>query len=447
MEVNDLGESSPQEAHILRKVTNRLVWFLFAIAIAMYLDRINVAFAALTMNKALGLTSAAYGLNLTFFSIGYIVSEIPSNMLMARFGARIWLPRIMITWGAASLVTLFATDAWSLYGFRFLVGLAEGGFLPGVFLYLSYWFPDNKRARVTSTFLMAQPVTLVLGAAVSGLILDMDGIGGLAGWRWLFLIEGLPSVILGLLAFFVLTGRPQEANWLSESEKTVLQAAIDRQDITKSTLQSGNFGQVLMNPRVLLLGVAYFGMPVSLASYVNWSPQIVHAVLANYSFSSLGVISAIPPLSTALFMLFWSSSSDRRMERTWHVVIPLVMAMAGWGLVIVAREPLAQLVGLTLSCAGTFSAQGIFFPFVTAGLSRDVRPVGLAVVSVIGIVGAGGRPPVVGLLRDLTGGFTAGLAFVIGTLLLSCVVFLVLAQQRAAPEAAAAEPELIATAG
>ena len=440
-------DTASEEARVVGKVRNRLIWFLFVIAVAMFLDRINVAFAALTMNRDLGLSAAAYGLNVTFFSIGYILSEIPSNMLLARYGAKIWFPRIMITWGLASIATMFAVDAWSLYGIRFLVGLAEGGFLPGVFLYLSYWFPENRRARMTSTILMAQPITLVLAATVSGFILDMDGVAGLAGWRWLFLLEGLPSIVLGVVAFFVLTSKPRDAQWLSQSEQETLQEAIDRQDVARSTVHAGSFTQMVRNPAVLLMGLAYFGMPISLSAFVNWSPQIVRAVLASHSFSFVGIVAAIPPLCTVLFMPFWSCSSDRRMERTWHVVIPLLMAIAGWALVITASEPIIQLAGLSLSCTGSFAAQGIFFPFVTARLPRTMRPVGLAVISVIGIIGAAISPLIIGLLKDLTGNFAAGLLFVIGALFMSGLVFLILSRFTPAPKPDVMAQEFTAAAG
>ncbi|HEY7820503.1 MAG TPA: MFS transporter, partial [Vicinamibacteria bacterium] len=217
----------PSPEPVIRKVSRRLIPFLFLLYVFAYLDRINIGFAALAMNRDLGLTATMFGIANTIFYVGYMLFEIPSNIALARFGARIWIPRIMITWGIASTATMLAASPTSLYLIRFFVGVAEAGFVPGVLLYLTYWFPPSHRARANAVFMVAMPVTIAFGASISGLVLEgLDGAFGMAGWRWLFLVEGLPSIVLGVIAAFYLTSRPAEARWLTPEEKSVLEASL-----------------------------------------------------------------------------------------------------------------------------------------------------------------------------------------------------------------------------
>ncbi|HXJ00495.1 MAG TPA: MFS transporter, partial [Micropepsaceae bacterium] len=219
---------------VVRKVFRRLIWFLFVLYVISFLDRINVAFAGLSMNRDLGLTSAMFGLSISIYYVGYLLCEIPSNLMLARYGARTWIARIMVTWGIASAATMFVAGPYSLFAIRLLVGIAEAGFLPGILLYMTFWFPRAYRARAMSLFIMATPITLAFGSAISGLILQMDNFLGLAGWRWLFLLEGLPAIILGAIAFFYLPDGPANAEWLTEHEKSTLQARLERERILEA---------------------------------------------------------------------------------------------------------------------------------------------------------------------------------------------------------------------
>ena len=409
------------EEKVVRRVYLRLSWFLFVLAIAMSIDRTNIGFAGLQMIKALNLSQTAFGFTITIYSLGYILSEIPSNMLMAKLGARIWLPRIAITWGLASTAMMFAVGPASLYSLRFVLGLAEGGFLPGVLLYLSIWLPEYYRARAMSLFLMAQPLSFALNPLVSGPLLQMNGAGGLQGWQWLFLLEGLPSIALGIFAYFYLTDRPRNARWLSEQEKYTLETIIRTQETTKRP-PTWKIARELRSPTMFWLALTYFGLPVSLATYATWSPQIVRALApAGSSFITIGLINAIAPAFAIVFMPWWSHRSDRAQERTWHTVIPLALGIIGWLLNISSTNPIVEMIGLTLAISCAFAAQGIFFTLATAKLSPRARPVGLAMISVSGLIGAALAPPITGFFRELTGSFSIGLAVAAGMLGISII--------------------------
>ena len=406
-----------EESRVATKVYRRLMWFLMVLFICSYLDRINVNYAALRMNADLGITSTMFGIANSAFYISYLLAEIPSNMLLARFGARVWIPRIMITWGVASAATIFAVGPHSLYSLRALVGLAEAGFLPGVLLYMTYWFPQSFRGRAASMLIIAQPITQAFGASLSGIILDY------AGWRWLFVIEGVPSIILGAIAYFVLRDRPEDARWLSDSEKSALKRAIERstQAQKSATLAIGGVVRELLTAPVLLLAVVYFGLVSTLTANSTWVPQIIRAVLPHGSFTMVGLVNAIPPLFTILLMPWWAARSDRHHERTWHLALPMLLAATGWAMVIFLTEPGLRLSGMVLCSVGTFGAQSIFWTLPALYLTAKARPVGIAFVNAAGLLGSAVGPFVVGRLRDLTGSFTAGLLFVIAMILVGVV--------------------------
>jgi MFS transporter, ACS family, 4-hydroxyphenylacetate permease len=443
--------SDAEEAAVARKVYRRLTWFLVLLFICSYLDRINIAFAALAMNKDLGLTATMYGFAGSIFYVFYVLAEIPSNMMMPRFGARIWIPRIMITWGLASAATVFAVGPNSLYALRALTGLAEAGFMPGILLYLTYWFPSAYRARATGLFIMAQPITIMFGSSVSGLILDMHGFLGLAGWRWLFLLEGLPAVILGVIAFFYLDNRPEEAKWLSDREKAVLRNALAKSESTarhERTGQSprGILGELFSAP-VILLALTYLGLVVSLITNSTWVPQIVRAFVASQSYATVGLVAALPSLVAILIMPLWSGSSDRRQERRWHVMIPMGLAAVGWLCVATLSSPTLGLIGLIFCSVGTFAAQGIFWTLPATFLSPRARPVGIAMVNTIGMIGTTIGPVTVGWLKDMTGSFVSGLVFVASCVALGALCVLIVPRARRKEEvsarAAPADPSLI----
>jgi len=410
---------------LLRKIFRRLIWFLFILLVVSFMDRINIAFAALTMNKELGLSAAAYGMSVTVFYLAYTLFEIPSNLVLAKVGARLWIARIMITWGIASAATMFAVGIWSLYGIRALVGAAEAGFFPGILLYLTFWFPRSCRARANALFIMGIPVTVALASIISGFILQMNGFLGLAGWRWLFLLEGLPAVILGVVCLFYLDDGPARAKWLSEEEKREIASRLERDRALEQTAatQRGILSQ-LGSRNVVLLSAAYFGLVTSLNANSTWVPQIVHSLVHGASFIEVGLLTAFPAILTVAVMPLWGASSDRRDERDWHFRIAMLLAAAGWVLVILVHQPELRYLGLILVSVGSFCALLTFwtFPASSTILSAEARPAGIALINCVGIGGGSAIGPlVVGYLKDMTGSFSAGLAYVVAMLIMGVI--------------------------
>ncbi len=405
---------------VVRKVSRRLIPFLFLLYVFSYLDRINIGFAALSMNRDLGLTATMFGIANTIFYVGYVLFEIPSNLMLARFGARIWIPRIMITWGIASTATMFASSPGSLYLIRFLVGVAEAGFVPGILLYLTYWFPPSYRARANAVFMVAMPVTIAFGASLSGLILQWgDGLLGMAGWRWLFLVEGLPSVLLGIVAAFYLTSRPADAKWLTDAEKATLEASLTGAGASPSPKSAW---RELLGRDVLLLSIAYFGLTMTLNTNATWTPTIAREALAGSSLSFVGIVVAIPAFLTVMVMPLWSARSDRKSERTGHVVLPMALAALGWVLVAGFSAPWVKFAGLVGVSIGAFAAMAVFWTIPPAILSAAARPAGIAFISSCGILASATSPLLVGRLRDVTGSFTAAILSVAVVLVAAAVL-------------------------
>jgi ACS family 4-hydroxyphenylacetate permease-like MFS transporter len=411
--------ASPLAEAAYARVFRRIVWFVFVLYICAYLDRINIGFAALAMNRDLGLTPTTFGIANTVFYIGYMAFEVPSNLMLARLGARTWLARIMVTWGVASTATAFATGETSLYVLRLLVGVAEAGFVPGVLLYLTYWFPHAYRARANGLFMVAQPVSIAFGSLISGYILRMDGALGLAGWRWLFILEGLPSVVLGAVTFFYLKDRPRDAEWLSAAERTAITSQVEIES-TPAGHRRLNLWKELASRDVFLLSVAYFGLVSTLNTNATWVPQIVREILGGQGdFVTVGVWAAIPALLTVAAMPIWSLRSDRKRERLWHVTIPMATAAAGWLLVTWSTVPLVRFGGLALVSMGGFCGMSIFWTLPASVLSPAARPAGIALVSMAGILGSAVSPSIIGFLRNETGSFASGLLYMVALLVVS----------------------------
>ena len=416
---------------VFGKVFRRIIWFLFILLVVSFMDRINIAFAALTMNKDLGLSAAAYGMSLTVFYAAYTLFEIPSNLALARFGARIWIARIMITWGIASAATMLATGIWSLFGIRALVGAAEAGFLPGILLYLTYWFPRTCRARANALFIMGIPTTIAIASTISGIILQIDGFLGLAGWRWLFLLEGLPAVALGVVCLFYLDDGPQRARWLSESEKREIASRLELDRTLEQTpaTQRGILSQ-LGSGNVVLLSAAYFGLVTSLNANSTWVPQIVHGLAPGASFMAVGLLTALPAILTVALMPLWGASSDRRNERDWHLRIAMLLAALGWLVVVSSHQSVLRYLGLVMVSMGSFCGLLTFwtFPASSAILSPEARPAGIALINCVGIGGGSAIGPlVVGYLKDVTGSFTSGLLYVVAMLVMGIICIAIVA--------------------
>ena len=415
-----------------QKVFRRVVWYLFVLYICAYLDRINIGFAALAMNRDLGLTAVTFGIANTIFYIGYMLFEVPSNLALARFGARKWLARIMVTWGIASTATAFASGAVSLYVLRLFVGIAEAGFVPGVLLYLTYWFPRAYRARANGFFMVAQPLSIAFGSILSGYLLKMDGALGVSGWRWLFILEGVPSIVLGVVTFFYLRNSPRDAAWLSEKERAAIESQLAAETPAKAHRDS--IWSELGSRHVVLLCVTYFGLVSTLNTNATWVPQIVREILGGQGdFVTVGMWAAIPALLTVVAMPLWSARSDRHQERVWHVVIPMAMAALGWLLVTFSAVPLVRFAGLALVSIGAFCGMVIFWTLPASVLSEGSRPAGIALISTAGIVGSAVSPSIIGVLRDQTGTFASGLIYMVA--LLGVSIASVWAMRIAAPAA------------
>lgn len=417
--------SSPQQT-VMRKVSRRLLGFLFLCFVLSFLDRINIGFAGLTMMGDLGLSSTQFGMATTLFYIAYIACGIPSNMALAKVGARKWIGCLMIAWGLASTATLFATDASSLYLLRILVGITEAGFLPGVLLYLTFWFPAAYRARANALFMIAMPFTAGFGSALSGLILGLDGVWGLHGWQWLFLLEGMPSVIMGFVVFGYLNDTPQQARWLSREDKQHLQHALAADNPASNRTTGDGPASLLhemLSPTVLMFSLVYFCLVNTLAMIAVWTPLIIKSIsAADSSNSTIGFLAMIPQVCTIIGMVVWGLHSDRSQERKWHLVLPMLMAAAGWMFAAYAGNPMVQLCGICMAATGSYTAMSIFWTTPDQALTFKARAIGIAVINAFGNTGSALNPLVVGWLKDLTQSFTTGIVYaavllVIGALL------------------------------
>jgi MFS transporter, ACS family, 4-hydroxyphenylacetate permease len=432
MQPNLLADTKTND-QVFRKVFRRLIFFLFILLVVSFVDRVNIAFAALTMNKDLGLSAAAFGVSVTVFYVVYALFEIPSNLMLAKVGARLWIARIMITWGLASAGTMVVAGMWSLYGMRALVGAAEAGFFPGILLYLTYWFPCTWRARATALFIMGIPAAIAVASTISGFILQMDGFLGLAGWRWLFLIEGLPAVILGVICLFYLVDEPAKAKWLTEQEKVEIALRLEQDRVCEETATTKRtIWSQLKSRNVLLLSAAYFGLVTSLNSNSTWVPQIVLGVADGGSFAVIGLLTALPAVLAVAVMPLWADSSDRRNEREGHLCIAMLLAAIGWVVVTYFEEPMIRYLGLVFVSIGSFCALFTFWTFpASAGiLSPKARPAGIALINCIGIGGGSAIGPIViGYLKDLTGNFTLGLVYVAVMLLMGVICIIIVATQ------------------
>jgi ACS family 4-hydroxyphenylacetate permease-like MFS transporter len=344
--------SIPVDA-VLRRVTKRIVWLLFLGIIINFVDRTNIGFAALTMNADLGLSAATFGLIGTAFSITYALFEIPSNLLLARVGARKWLARIMITWGIASSCTAFATGPRSLAVIRALVGAAEAGFVPGLVLYVASWYPQFHRARVQTLFLVGQPIALILGAPIASAVLSMKGIAGWAGWRWLFFFEGLPAIALGVAFYFALPDDPRTAHFLSENERGTLLDALSQDRHPRFSSQSPDsfktVARALASRRMVAILCAYACVSATNGALALWSPQIIRSVMPQAPLWKVSLLAAIPPACTAAWMIHWARASDLRRERFWHAVAPMGVTVVAWGLAAGGSSPWLVIAGLTLA--------------------------------------------------------------------------------------------------
>lgn len=382
------------ERDTLRKVAWRLIPFVCVLYLLNILDRSNVGFARLQMQVDLGLSDAASNWGYGIFYVGYFLFEVPSNLLLRRVGARRWIARIMITWGFVSALTMFARDVWTFYGFRILLGIAEAGFFPGIILYLSYWFPQRERARMTAFFMTAIGLAGAIGNPLSGVIMQyLDAVAGLRGWQWLFLLEGIPSVVFGIAILFYLTDYPHEAHWLSAEERDWLTAHMREEETQRERQHQAHRLDALLHYRVWWLIAIYFTVSVGAnASGANF-PKIIREQFAGLSTVQIGLLSALPHLCAVIGMSLSGMSSDRRHERRWHLAAAALLAAIGWSVVAWHPSPQVTLFGLCLAQTGMMSMLPIFWTLPTAFLTGAAAAGGIALINSVANLGGLLGPP------------------------------------------------------
>ncbi len=405
------------------KVFWRLMPLLMICYVVAYLDRVNVGFAKLQMAKDVGLSDAAFGLGAGIFFIGYFLFEVPSNLILHKVGARIWIARIMITWGIISAAFMFTTSDTVFYALRFLLGAAEAGFFPGIILYLTYWYPSRRRAKIITTFMSAIPVSSIFGNPLSGWIMDaFAGSSGLHGWQWMFLVEAIPALILGVVIFFYLDDSIKDAKWLADDEKSLLASNIAAEDLLKSDSPHDTKG-ILTSGRVWLLCAIYFCFVIGQYGLAFWMPTIVKASGVTGNFN-IGLVSAIPYICTFIAMLALGRSSDYFLERRWHLIIPASIAAAGFVGATVAPNTTTAIICLSFAAAGAISCAPLFWSLPTALLSGRGAAAGLAWINSVGNLAGFTGPFMVGYLKDATGSNTAGMYMLAGMLILGSLLVL-----------------------
>jgi ACS family tartrate transporter-like MFS transporter len=424
------------ERSTMRKVYLRLLPFSVLAYVLAYIDRINVSFAALTMRDDIGMSATTFGFAVGLFYWGYFIFEVPSNIVLEKVGARIWIARIMITWGILAAATAFATNATSFGIVRFLLGVAEAGFFPGLILYFTYWFPSWHHARIVSGFLVGLPFAVAVGAPVSTGLLGLDGLFGLKGWQVMYLAEALPTIVIGVACYFVLTDKPQQAKFLTEAERNWLVNTITLE--RRATEAGGTFTlwQSLYNPKVLLLSLNYLGIVTASLGMLIFIPQMIKS-LGSFSNMTVGWLTMIPYICGGIAMVVWGRISDRMNERRWNLFLACVLSTIGLGLAGLTMGTWWALVGMSIAAMGFYGSKGPFFAMPPMFLSGTALAAGIAWINSIGNLGGFFGPWYVGAMRDLTGNFSGGLY---GLALLGliasivCALFLHIPNRRASAE-------------
>ncbi|MFE2182461.1 MFS transporter [Streptomyces sp. NPDC059455] len=391
-----------RENTVYRKVVRRIVPFLVLCYVASYLDRVNVGFAKLQMSDDLGFSEAAYGLGAGLFFIGYFLLEVPSNLMLQRVGARTWIARIMISWGLVSAAFMFVTNEATFYVLRFLLGAAEAGFYPGVILYCTYWFPSHRRARVIAMFMSAIPVAGIFGNPLSGWIIDsFQGVNGWQGWQWMFLLEAVPALLVGVVTFFYLDDGVRDAKWLTDEEKAVVERAV-ADDGAHRTVH-GRVRDAFREPRVWLMCLIYFCFVMGQYALTFWMPTFVESTGIEGNVA-IGVLSAVPFVAALVAMNLFGRSADKRRERRWHLVIPSLMGAVGFSLSAVWNgSTTLSLIALSVAAAGVLTCAPLFWSLPTAFLGGTAAAAGLAIINSVGNLAGFVSPYMIGALKDATG--------------------------------------------
>ncbi|MFC9679412.1 MFS transporter [Streptomyces sp. NPDC056948] len=391
-----------RENAVFRKVVRRIVPFLVLCYVVSYLDRVNVGFAKLQMSDDLGFSEAAYGLGAGLFFIGYFLFEVPSNLMLQRVGARTWIARIMISWGLVSASFVFVSNETMFYVLRFLLGAAEAGFYPGVILYCTYWFPSQRRARVIAMFMSAIPVAGIFGNPLSGWIMDrFQGVHGWQGWQWMFLLEAIPALLIGVATLFYLDNSVRAAKWLTDEEKDIVERAI-AEDAAHQTVH-GRVWDAFREPKVWLMCLIYFCFVMGQYALTFWMPTFVESTGIEGNLA-IGVLSAVPFLAALVTMNLFGRSADKRRERRWHLVVPSLMGAVGFSLAAGwAGSTALSLAALSFAAAGVLTCAPLFWSLPTAFLGGTAAAVGLAAINSVGNLAGFVSPYMIGALKDATG--------------------------------------------
>ena len=436
--LNDAGQT-----YVFRKIAWRLLPLLFVCYIIAYIDRINVGFAKLHLREALGVDetifNSVYGFGAGLFFIGYFIFEVPSNLILQRIGARIWIARIMVVWGLVSMAFMFLKSATMFYVLRFLLGAAEAGFFPGVILYLTYWFPSRERARTIAWFAVGGVAAGVIGSPISGALLGLDGLLGFHGWQWLFFLEALPAIILGLVVLFVLPNGPKEVGWLSESEKSYIQSRLHA-EVDTAAVGHASWSAIFTTPVIWLFCLLYFLMNVGSYGYEMWLPTIVKG-LSGQGDAMVGVINAIPYFAAGVAMVIVARASDRTGERRNVIALSATTSAIGFVLAATLKNPVLAMAALTLAFMGTKSTIAPFWAWSTSVLSGTAAAGGIALINSVGNLGGFFGPFFVGKIKDATGSDFSAL-LLLGGSLLGMAFFSFFIPKPARKSQSAATPEL-----
>jgi D-galactonate transporter len=434
------------EIRTIAKVSKRLVPFLIVCYFVAYLDRVNVGFAALTMNQDLGLSQTAFGFGAGIFFIAYFIFEVPSNLLLERFGARKWIARIMLSWGILSGTMAFIpaiarviglSNENTFYLVRVLLGVAEAGFFPGIIFYLTLWFPAEYRARIVGYFMAAIPLSTVIGAPISGALLYLHGGFGLAGWQWLFIIEAVPAIILAGVVFFYLTDRPADAAWLAIDERSWLAERLTLEQRQRQAVRDYSVAEALVNPRVIGLSLVYFGAVATNYGLSFFLPQIVKTFGLNTFLTTL--VSATPYAVGVVGMVWWGRRSDRVAERRFHTAFPLFVAAAGIAVSTALDDPTLKMIALCVAGFGIFACLPIFWTLPTAFLSGAAAACGIAVINSIGNLAGFAGPFAMGWIKDHTGSYAVGLLLLAALGIIAMGILLTMGHGEVPEHTAAAE--------
>ncbi|HLZ43944.1 MAG TPA: MFS transporter [Candidatus Sulfotelmatobacter sp.] len=412
-------------------VVSRLIWrlmpFLFLLYIVAYLDRINVSFGVLQMRTQFDLSDRVIGRAGGIFFVGYFFFQLPSNLILEKVGVRRWISGLMILWGLISCLMVFIRGPVSFYTLRFLLGAAEAGFFPGMILYMKRWFPARSRGRAVAWFMTANPIAGIIGSPISGALLNLHG-AGFAGWQWMFLMEGLPAMVLGAIVFSILPDTPREATWLKGDERAWLLEKLESEKRAEAPVAQGSFWRVLVSPTIWLLSLVYFGVSTTMYGVTLWLPTVIRA-LSGLSYLWTGVVATLPFLLTVIAMVWVGMRSDRAGERRWHTAIPAFVAAASLIIAGYGASTIVVVSGIALGLAGAESMVGPFWAMATSRMDGLSAAAGIAVINSLANLGGYYGPDIIGLFRTANGGFRGGLLAIAATVCLSGLTALVVGRK------------------